>query len=162
MPMTTPLAHSSRYGCPAQSYEEHVRNVTRRALMAMRRALRHYSPRGAKQASARAFLETVGDGSSFHDIGKLDADNQALLSGLRRGPSLPVRHEDAGVALLTQCGAREAAGLVSAHHQGLVRYQFAQVPGASRLAQCRYPEAGFHCLSRWRCRDPCPHNPTPR
>lgn len=137
--MNLPLAHSARYGCPAQSYEEHIRNVTRNALRAMRAALRHYAPHDPKGPSVREFLATVGDGSSFHDLGKLDVDNQATLGGLSRGGSLPVRHEDAGVALLAQCGALEAAGLVSAHHQGLVRYEFDVVPGASRLAR---PNAG--------------------
>ena len=133
--MKEPLAHSARYGCPAQSYEEHIRNVTRNTLLAMRSALRHYARQDLKRPSIREFLATVGDGSSFHDLGKLNADNQATLDGLVRSSSLPIRHEDAGVALLAQFGALEAAGLVSAHHQGLVRYEFDLVPGASRLAR---------------------------
>jgi len=118
------LAHSARHGCPTQPYEEHIRNVVRGALHRARAMLRHYSPVDATKKPNRAeLLAIIGDATSFHDFGKLDPGFQQTLRDNHRSPD-HIRHEDAGVALLALYGAMEAAGLVSAHHRGLVRYEF--------------------------------------
>jgi CRISPR-associated endonuclease/helicase Cas3 len=116
------LAHSARRGRPAQAYDEHIRNVTTGALQRARRMLRHYAPTDQKKPSLRKLLEIIGDASSFHDFGKLDPGFQEMLRDNHRSIH-HIRHEDAGVAKLALHGAMEAAGLVSSHHQGLVRYQ---------------------------------------
>jgi len=117
------LAHSARRGRPAQAYEEHIRNVTTGALHRARAMLRHYAPVGHRRPTLPELLAIIGDASSFHDFGKLDPGFQETLRNNRYSPN-HIRHEDAGVVKLAQHGAMEAAGLVSAHHQGLVRYEF--------------------------------------
>ena len=119
------LAHSARRGCPSQSYAEHIGNVTRGAVGRARRMLRHYEPGDAKVPSRRTLLAIAADAASYHDFGKLDDANQMVLGG-KSAQSLPIRHEDAGIALLSRHGALEAAGLVSAHHRGLPKYWFEQ------------------------------------
>ena len=60
-------------------------------------------------------IDAVVDAAAFHDLGKLDPENQrALRQG--RGAKLPWDHIDAGVAHLRRCGAQIAAWLVRAHH----------------------------------------------
>ena len=96
----------------------------RGAMHRARVMLRYYSPVDATKRPDKAeLLATIGDATSFHDFGKLDPGFQQTLRDNRRSPN-HIRHEDAGVALLALYGALEAAGLVSAHHRGLVRYEF--------------------------------------
>jgi CRISPR-associated endonuclease/helicase Cas3 len=118
------LAHSARHGCPTQPYDEHIRNVVRGALHRARAMLRYYSPADATKSPNRAeLLAIIGDATSFHDFGKLDPGFQQTLRENKKSPN-HVRHEDAGVAQLALYGALEAAGLVSAHHRGLVKYDY--------------------------------------
>lgn len=119
------LAHSAKLGCSAQSYAEHIGNVTRGAVSRARRMLRYYQPAGPGFPSRRTMLAIAADAASYHDFGKLDDANQMVLDS-RSALALPIRHEDAGVALLSRHGALEAAGLVSAHHRGLPKYWFEQ------------------------------------
>ncbi|MBI3524420.1 MAG: CRISPR-associated protein [Betaproteobacteria bacterium] len=93
---------------------------------------RHYTAKNAKSPSRRELLAIAGDASSYHDFGKLDDGFQETLRTNRCSPN-HVRHEDAGVVMLAQYGALEAAGLVSAHHRGLPRYIKEQLP--PRLGQ---------------------------
>lgn len=85
--------------------------------------LRYYTPTRPNAVPRRALLEIAGDAASFHDFGKLDDGFQETLQKNRYSRN-HIRHEDAGVALLSRHGALEAAGLVSAHHQGLVKYEY--------------------------------------
>lgn len=117
------LAHSARRGRPAQTYEEHIRNVTAGALHRARKMLRYYTQVDQRKPALRELLAIIGDASSFHDFGKLDPGFQETLQNNRKGRN-HIRHEDAGAVKLAQHGAMEAAGLVSSHHQGLVRYEF--------------------------------------
>ncbi len=117
------LAHSARHGYPAQTYEEHIRNVTTGALHRARKMLRYYTQVDQRKPALRELLAIIGDASSFHDFGKLDPGFQETLQNNRKGRN-HIRHEDAGAVKLAQHGAMEAAGLVSSHHQGLVRYEF--------------------------------------
>ena len=118
--MSVPLAHSARHGAPTQSYRDHVSNVVSGAVARAERMLQHYEIAGSK-ADASAMLEIVKNAAAFHDLGKLDSGFQKTLETNRKSDE-HIRHEDAGVAWLLASGAYEAAGLVSAHHQGLVRY----------------------------------------
>jgi CRISPR-associated endonuclease/helicase Cas3 len=117
------FAHSARHGRPTQSYAEHIANVTRGAIARARRMLRYYNAGDEGLPSKRALLAVAADAASYHDLGKLDDANQAVLGG-RSAIGLPIRHEDAGVAALARQGALEAAGLVAAHHRGLPKYRF--------------------------------------
>ncbi|MGD0275901.1 MAG: CRISPR-associated protein, partial [Syntrophales bacterium] len=58
--------------------------------------------------------------AEFHDLGKLDAENQDVLSGKRKERHLPVQHTDAGTAyLLNELQVAVGAALVRSHHIGL-------------------------------------------
>jgi CRISPR-associated endonuclease/helicase Cas3 len=116
------LAHSARHGCRVQTYQEHIGNVVRGVFARARRILKYYLPKKGKP-TRRDLLAILGDASSFHDFGKLDDGFQETLRKNRYSPT-HIRHEDAGVVILAKYGAMEAAGLVSAHHRGLVKYGF--------------------------------------
>ena len=118
--MSEPLAHSARHGAPTQSYHDHLTNVVSGAVERGKRMLQHYTP-AASWPDAASMLEIIRTAARFHDLGKLDHGFQKTLETNHKSDE-HIRHEDAGVAWLLAHGADEAAGLVSAHHQGLVRY----------------------------------------
>jgi len=108
----TPLAHSPRGDTPAQTYLEHVTNVCCVAEENARNAIVHY------KGDRKAFVDWVKAAALYHDLGKLDEANQAVLER-RSTDRLPVAHEDAGIAELDRLGRQEAAVLVCGHHDGL-------------------------------------------
>lgn len=106
------LAHSPKGVMPAQTYAEHVKGVYWDALRCARRAAEFFA------GDREAFVEWIGAAATCHDLGKLDDANQAVLRRESR-ESLPVPHEDAGVAALDRLGLRESVILVAGHHAGL-------------------------------------------
>jgi CRISPR-associated endonuclease/helicase Cas3 len=102
--------------------------------------LQHYEP-AASWIGSPAMLEIVRSAARFHDLGKLDSGFQKTLETNRKSDE-HIRHEDAGVAWLLANGADEAAGLVSAHHQGLVRY-FLEVADDRPVATGRLDGGAF-------------------
>ena len=109
-------AHSPKPECgiPAQAYSEHIENVCRNAV-------KHAQAAGAYSAQYVAALrEGTGFAAEYHDLGKLDRDNQKILAcGTGK---LPINHVDAGAAYLLQGKTSLnafAALLVYAHHRGL-------------------------------------------
>ncbi len=112
-----PLAHSARpqRGIPVQLYADHVRGVVELACAGAREAAVY------SVGEANRLVEAVRLAAEFHDLGKLEAANQAvLMSGSQRN-TLPVNHVDAGVAHLFDPSINNllAATLVYAHHIGL-------------------------------------------
>ena len=116
-----PFAHSSRpnRGIPTQEYADHIRNVFGGAVRRARAAAAH-------SARFSGMLEAaVGHAGLWHDLGKLDPANQAILGSATRD-KLPVNHCDAGTAHLLRMAEQTghpsllvAAFLVYAHHIGL-------------------------------------------
>jgi CRISPR-associated endonuclease/helicase Cas3 len=112
------LAHSARpeRGITAQEYGEHVEETRRRAQKNAEDAGR-YAPK------YKELLEVVAAlAGEFHDMGKLDDENQAVLDGRMSAKRLPVQHVDAGVAHLLSIGKQPhvlAAFISYAHHIGL-------------------------------------------
>ncbi|MEK7843455.1 MAG: DEAD/DEAH box helicase [Pseudomonadota bacterium] len=112
------LAHSARLnrGIPVQEYREHVFETRRRAQENAAKA-------GYYATKYGHLLEVVAAlAGEFHDMGKLDDDNQAVLNGSVSAQKLPVQHVDAGVAHLLSLGEQwhQLAAFVSyAHHIGL-------------------------------------------
>lgn len=108
------LAHSAKRDRPAQTYQSHVGGVLNEAKAAAADAAL-----GLPQADA--FIETVALAAEFHDLGKLDDDNQRVLAA-PTGKPLPHDHVDAGVkhlfALRTHA-ASYAGMLAYSHHRGL-------------------------------------------
>jgi CRISPR-associated endonuclease Cas3-HD len=96
-----------------QSYHEHVLHVLVRGRCYLRRAMRY-----ARELDKQMLLRTLELAAEYHDLGKLDDANQAVLTGIKRAAHLPLNHVDAGVAYLEQ-GACLSALLVYAHHAGL-------------------------------------------
>jgi len=110
------FAHSEKHGCPPQSYDRHITDTTKLALR-FGNAIKPYCRKDAAQIENILHLS-----AAYHDLGKLDEKNQALLhkKGEKAG-HLPVNHVDAGAAFLKQMeqDALCSLMLVSAHHRGL-------------------------------------------
>ena len=62
----------------------------------------------------------VKNGAEFHDLGKLDSENQKVLSGEISAKFLPVNHVDAGVAHFLKDHQLSvfSAAAIQAHHRG--------------------------------------------
>jgi len=105
-----PLAHSPpQPGTEGHLYPRHVEAVRRGARERAEAMLRYAinPPTG--------LLGAIEEAAVFHDLGKLDPDNQAAL---RKGRGVRLRwdHIDAGVAHLSAVQDWMAAWLVRAHH----------------------------------------------
>jgi CRISPR-associated endonuclease/helicase Cas3 len=125
--MTNPLlAHSPRHGKPPQTYAEHVTNVLYGAIRNARNAAAFYSD------NREEFVEWVEAAALYHDLGKLDRENQTVLEKYSRKP-LPIAHDDAGVAALWELRRKESAVLVVAHHAGLYSKSEESPPNKKRL-----------------------------
>ena len=104
-------AHSPKKSFPAQTYKDHVLNVLRLAnKYAQDTSL--YCPQDGE-----AMVKFVEAASFWHDLGKLDADNQIVLSGKKKAKILPKKHWDAGVALLEKHNPYPSVAVYS-HHTG--------------------------------------------
>lgn len=111
------LAHSSRDGCPPQTYEAHIRGVYAKASAYVA---------GVEQYTAKAkdiLTEIVQKSALMHDLGKMDDENQNVLHSSDRGKRhLPINHVDAGSAALKSQDSQDslyAALMVYSHHRGL-------------------------------------------
>ncbi len=109
-----PLAHSGRAarGLGPQKYRDHIVTVRDFGGHQVRAALRY---RTVPDPALEASVEMAGE---FHDLGKLEPENQTVLRTKERG-GLPINHVDAGVAHLSGCRQTEAAIAVYGHHVGL-------------------------------------------
>ena len=114
-PSDIPLAHSARpaKGILAQSYPEHIANVSQFAYEAMVGAQGYRS--GGPDAKLLAAVQWA---SAFHDLGKLVSENQLVLQGCD-GQRLPIPHEDAGAAHCISRKQQAAAWVIAQHHSGL-------------------------------------------
>ncbi len=115
LPSGVPLAHSAKpaKGIPAQSYSEHIANVSLCAYEAMMGAQAYRS--GGSDPKLLAAVQWSG---AFHDLGKLVPENQSVLQGFD-GERLPIPHEDAGAAHCILNKQSAAAWVIAQHHSGL-------------------------------------------
>ena len=116
--MAEPLAHSaSNADTEPQLYKDHVGGTSQSdgVVHGARRRVEAMVRYHRDQDAAQAVTAAVIDAATFHDLGKLDPENQAAL---RQGRSakLPWDHIDAGVAHLSACKACTAAWVVRGHH----------------------------------------------
>lgn len=104
---------------PPQSYLEHVWHVLVRGRCYLRKVLLYATSWDAK--AVRRVYELAAE---YHDLGKLDDENQKILTlpWNKRAARLPLPHADAGVAYLMSREAYQAMLLVFAHHAGLPDY----------------------------------------
>lgn len=118
-------AHSRRGDIPAQSYDAHIGGVYRRALAFAGAAEAFSGKTGGRLRDAAA------KASIWHDLGKLDEKNQAVLGGEVKQGTLPVNHVDAGVAHLLSGADFVPALAVYAHHRGLPNIPEEEARGAA-------------------------------
>jgi len=105
------FAHSQKNDRPAQTYERHVQNVTSHAKKCAR-SISHYC-----QLDGEILTALAGTVAFWHDLGKLDKENQIVLSGEKKAKILPKKHWDAGAALLNEYNEFAAIAVYS-HHTG--------------------------------------------
>lgn len=123
-------------GLSPQLYSEHVLGVMRRAKASAEEALRFCTLSDPRKEQ---FLYSVLLAAEYHDLGKLDSENQKVLCEDNSRRKLSIPHEDAGVAYLVKMGkenrsVKKAGGtknrsfknpadlskvLVFSHHKGL-------------------------------------------
>src|SRR5262245_2854578 len=107
-----PLAHSARKSVPEQSYKKHIEAVTKIATDNAQRATNYF------HGDREYFVEAVRVAALYHDLGKLDEENQRVL--MRSATeALPLNHVDAGAARLLELRRMESSLLAFAHHIGL-------------------------------------------
>lgn len=113
--MTEYFAHSPKDGYPAQTYAKHVGGVLKR--------VRHYASDAARYSPDDGTLlcRTAEIAAVYHDLGKLDKENQSVLSGKKKAKRLPLNHADAGAAFFLDDTHVDllAAVSIAAHHRGL-------------------------------------------
>ena len=111
----TYFAHSPNGHTPAQTYDRHVSSVVERA--------KDYAQKVAEFGSLDgALLTQVVEASAYyHDLGKLEDENQLVLSGKKTARILPYHHWDAGAAhfLSEKHRCMIAAVVVSTHHTAI-------------------------------------------
>ncbi len=106
-------AHSARKGYSAQLYQDHVRGVVDGAMANLAR----WRPL-LDDEQAKVYASILSRSAALHDLGKLAADNQAILAGKKMQDRLKIEHRDAGVKYLLgdQYECPEAT-LIYAHHK---------------------------------------------
>lgn len=116
--MTEYFAHSPKEGYPAQTYEKHVSGVLGHVRRFASETARYSVPNGER------LLRVSEIAAIYHDLGKLDQENQSVLSGQKTAKSLPINHADAGAAFLLDDTHISilAAIAVASHHMGLPNF----------------------------------------
>jgi CRISPR-associated endonuclease/helicase Cas3 len=108
-------AHSARIeqNIPPQEYSAHILGVYNKAVKGVNEMACY------AKADGELIQRVVCLASEYHDLGKLDPENQAVLSGLKKAKKLPIQHTDAGTAFLLNRDCSVSAALVRSHHIGL-------------------------------------------
>ena len=88
------LAHSAKLedGVSVHGYAAHIGGTVSRALKAAKEVARF------SLVDGDLLLGAVHHSAEYHDLGKLDDENQAVLAGEQQAGRLPVQHTDAGTA----------------------------------------------------------------
>ncbi|KLU64839.1 hypothetical protein DEAC_c31670 [Desulfosporosinus acididurans] len=107
-------AHSKKNDIPEQEYLAHIRGV--------RSLTQEYVQDISCYANCdKTLLSGITEkASTFHDLGKLNHENQDVLAGKTSSKSLPYNHVDAGVAyfLNNKHFSAYSAAVIQAHHIG--------------------------------------------
>lgn len=139
--MKEPLAHSARGNRGAQTWRSHAQGVADRAQRAARRL-------EGIAGSGLGLALHVEAAARYHDLGKLDEENQRVLGGTSQ-ERLPHDHVDAGVAHLLNRDFLQAAVLAHAHHGGLCSFPAEAVKGEGFLRNQEEIERTNRSLARW-------------
>jgi CRISPR-associated endonuclease/helicase Cas3 len=100
-------AHSPNKRGLAQPYRHHIERVI------------NLASRCASEIRCPLPATSIVAAATVHDLGKLAAENQQVLSGKLEAGKLPVPHEDAGTLWMLREKDELAAMMVYAHHRGL-------------------------------------------
>jgi CRISPR-associated endonuclease/helicase Cas3 len=125
------LAHSAdkKRNIPEQSYADHIHSVVSISGKAAENAAQYAVSNG------NMLKNVVRLAAQYHDLGKLDDENQKVLAGLAKSRNLPVQHTDAGTAfLLNKIGSAPAAVLARSHHIGLPDF----IEESNRSEECLF------------------------
>lgn len=116
------FAHSSKDGVEAQTYAAHICGVSSLAKQYAKEAGKYAKYDGA------VLLQMAEKTAEYHDLGKLDRENQKVLSGEVYAKTLPVNHVDAGVAHWLHRGQSSvfSAAVTQAHHIGFPDFSVEQ------------------------------------
>jgi CRISPR-associated endonuclease/helicase Cas3 len=110
----TYYARSASDTAPRQTYLNHVLHVLVRGRCYLRKIFCY---------SKSWDIKTIGRiyelAAEYHDLGKLDDENQNVLADDKKASRLPIPHADAGVAHLLSINAATSALMVFSHHAGL-------------------------------------------
>lgn len=107
-------AHSKKDNIPEQEYSAHIRGVSSLAHEYVRDVVSY------SKCDKELLLQVVDKASAYHDMGKLNRDNQDVLSGNKTSKALPQNHVDAGAAHFLNSNNFSAfsAAVIQAHHIG--------------------------------------------
>lgn len=118
-----------------QTYFDHISGVVNRCCENVEQILEFCSYSGEQK---QAFMSILLNAAQFHDLGKLDEQNQKVFQCNNSRMSLPIPHVDAGCAYFMQRvsdlfskqnnvfeipALLESANIVYSHHAGLPYYQ---------------------------------------
>lgn len=108
------LAHSKKGNIPEQEYSAHIRGVSKLAREYVRDVVCY------SECDKGLLSQVVEKATAYHDMGKLNKDNQDVLSGKISSKSLPRNHVDAGAAhfLNDKHISAISAAVIQAHHIG--------------------------------------------
>lgn len=125
------LARSAdpKRGVSKQTYARHITGVT----WHIDSVLHSLHPFIASEHLRQNLCDALFNAAQFHDLGKLEDDNQKVLCGKTKAAHLPINHVDAGVAYLLAQSCPIAATLVSAHHTLLPNFISEQNRGSALL-----------------------------
>ncbi len=139
------FARSPKDGYPAQTYAQHVNGVLGNAGKFASEAA-HYSVNDGK-----TLVDISKIAAAYHDLGKLDPENQLVLSGEKNAKSLPINHVDAGTAwLLSDTHISLLAAIaVASHHVGLPDFVSESNRGDSMFRDVGVKKAVDTALSKY-------------
>lgn len=107
------LARSQRHDGTKQTYAEHVNGVKHKSI----ENVKAFGGFLQNQEKEDLYEKVINNAAEYHDLGKLNKENQRVFHGERTVGKLPIDHRDAGVKyLLGDDYERIDATLVYAHH----------------------------------------------
>ncbi len=108
------LAHSKKENIPEQEYSAHIRGASSLAYEYVRDMVSY------SECDKELLSQAVKKATVYHDLGKLNKENQNVLSGKVSLKSLPRNHVDAGAAhfLNVKHFSAVSAVAIQAHHIG--------------------------------------------
>jgi len=125
------LAHSAQGGVSEQSYRKHIFAVNRDAKIHISDATRFFLGTCEEK---KALLKSVDESALYHDLGKVDSENQVVLNESGSREKLPLNHCDAGAAFLWSRKAFNASVLTYCHHFGLFSMSDEQTKSDGEMA----------------------------